>query len=205
MLTDKVPIMPLPSWLYAFTSILPSFRAVSMPVWLILANSGLSTSHNIWGLVIFVGLWVISICRLPLGLVIWHRPPSGLRVMLVVGIGWLVLNQNALAGSVPTEFSRLNKLRFLRLHDNNLEGSIPEEICKLQANNWWFFMIQVDCYLECSCRVCVCDSLKRTVQYVPWMNPSIMNWSIALGCRVDESCVGSKRWKYGNENSRIKV
>ncbi|CAB9499886.1 leucine Rich Repeat [Seminavis robusta] len=76
----------------------------------------------------------------------------------LMGVAWLLLNHNRLSGTIPTEFGQLNSVRFLRLHENDLTGQVPQDVCTLQANNWWFFLIQVDCdEVACDCRLCLCE------------------------------------------------
>jgi Leucine-rich repeat (LRR) protein len=69
----------------------------------------------------------------------------------------LVVQNNDLTGTVPTELGKLSALTRLTVEENQLSGSMPSEVCALGESNVLDLYVDADCAkdppgrIECDC------------------------------------------------------
>ena len=85
--------------------------------------------------------------------------PIPTELGLLHRIRWFLLLDNALTSTIPSELGGLNSVQFLEVYDNLLTGRVPLEICHLQESNFLFFLLRVDCNIDCPCPRCICQWL----------------------------------------------
>ena len=64
----------------------------------------------------------------------------------------MILDDNKLTGTLPTELGKLKKLKSLELDTNQFTGSVPLEVCSLKENE-----LLETLAVECDEVMCTCD------------------------------------------------
>jgi len=79
----------------------------------------------------------------------------------------MLLRNNQLTGTIPTELGALASLELLWLFNNNLSGSMPQDVCNLRTTNGGLlFLLQADCKSEVVCSCCTRCFKKKSHQPV---------------------------------------
>lgn len=74
----------------------------------------------------------------------------------LLGLRALQLQNNLLSGALPTEFSLLTRLNYLRIESNNLSGYIPQEVCQVFFDTYPIFYSDCTEEIECDCCTYCC-------------------------------------------------